>query len=127
MPRGIRNIVIVNALLGLYYLYVALTFYQRKQALGPGVAPIIGIGFTLSAILLPWRQRIVWKVARALIYVLALTIAVWAVLLLVDGGLFKVPLSLLLYFVLVFYLIGVRGYLATDPVRTLYGVDPVQN
>lgn len=120
MLTGIRNIIIINGLVGLYYLYITVTFMQQKLAWGPGIAPVIGIGFTLTAVVLLWRQRLAWQITRVLIYILALVIAVWAVLLLVDGALFKVPVNLLLYFLFAFYLIGVRGYLSTDQVRASY-------
>lgn len=117
MLAGIRNLIIINSLLGAYHLYQAITHYQAKGAWN--ITLVIAIGFILAALPLFLRMKLVWSSVRIVIYALALVTGLACFLDLVNSYFLVAALNLLY----TFYLLGARGYLGTTPVREYFRVE----
>lgn len=123
MPSGIRNIVVINGLVTLYYF---VTYYllpsEAKQTAMAWAQLLMGTAFLLTGASLLIRHRIIWQVIRIFCYVWALLLAFIFLSAVIEGALWTYPIRLLLLLLLVVYLIGMRGYLNENHVRAHYGV-----
>jgi hypothetical protein len=128
MLKGIRNILIINTAVAL--LCVA-SFYLPLSAEGWGEirnALVLSAAlFIFSAVILIIRFWLVWHFVRILCYVSALLFGLYFISLLGKGYLFTVPIYTLLFSLFGFYFIGVRGYLNSDHVRLVFGIQSGTN
>ncbi len=113
MPKSAKTLLTINSIIMIGLLILAFQVYMNWQAeyfLAYLSAAVIG-GLFLCQMVIMYRGRKLWNMLRAIIYVLALLVALFFVASLADlftlVGFFKCLGSLLL----TLYLIGLRGYL----------------
>ncbi len=113
MPKSAKTVLTINSIIMIGLLILAFQVYinwQSEYFMAFLSAAIIG-GLFLCQMVVMYKGRKLWNMLRAIIYVLALLIALFLVASLADlftvAGFFKCLGSLFL----TLYLLGLRGYL----------------
>ncbi|WP_251357800.1 hypothetical protein [Kangiella sp. TOML190] len=113
MPKSAKIVLTINSILMIGLLILAFQVYMNWQSeyfMAYLSAAIIG-GLFLCQLVIMYKGRKLWNMLRAILYILALLVALFLVASLADlftlAGFLKCLGSLLL----VLYLIGLRGYL----------------
>lgn len=113
MPNSAKTVLTINSIIMIGLLILAFQVYMNWQAeyfLAYLSVAVIG-GLFLCQMVIMYKGRKLWNMLRAIIYVLALLVALFFVASLADlftlVGFFKCLAS----FILAIYLVGLRGYL----------------
>ncbi|NVJ67584.1 MAG: hypothetical protein HWE16_13945 [Gammaproteobacteria bacterium] len=113
MPKSAKTVLAINSIIMIALLILAFQVYMNWQSeyfMAYLSAAVIG-GLFLCQMVIMYKGRKLWNMLRAIIYVLALLVALFFVASLADlftlAGFFKCLGS----FLLAFYLLGLRGYL----------------
>lgn len=122
LPRGIRNLVLINSLLMLWTGWNAFFWLQHKSDFAFWFYAVETVLFLVIGPLLIIRNRLIYRVSRPLIYLLLLAISLLLMMMIPKGALADHTLATVFNIVLIIYLIGARGYLNEGHVREYYGV-----
>ena len=117
-PKGLLRVVIVNS--GLALVGLAGVVYQANTG---AVSPLTVFGTLMWTCLGPGlllKKPLIWRVGRVLIHAYAMGLAVLIVFAILRGALLRDPLIIGLELAMVVYLIGLRGYLNSEPARAYY-------
>ncbi len=113
MPKSAKTVLTINSILMIGLLLLAFQVYMNWQGeyfMAYLSVAIIG-GLFLCQLVIMYKARKLWNMLRAIMYILALLVALFLVASLADlftlAGFFKCLGSVLL----TLYLIGLRGYL----------------
>jgi hypothetical protein len=125
MPRGLKVITGVNAsLLAFFAIYLVFVFYagQTVRTLN-FVCSWIAIAGILAAMVGTMMRSPVWhKLTRTAVYIMILAFGVQLMGLVPELLSLSVFATALGLGVLIFYLVGVRGYLNSEPARRWFRV-----
>jgi len=119
-PVGIRNLVVVNALLAIWYAW------RLGAALAAGAAGLaaLQVGPILALVatgpLLLWRLPATHRVSIAAALLGIIWVATVAFAQLAMRGLWNISLDVVTGIVLTIYLVGVHGYLRHPKVRSYF-------
>ncbi len=122
MPKGIKLIASTNIFLACIFL-LNLLFMERAQLSYPFASYINLIGaatLLLVALIVLFRISKLVGFARLLIYVLALALGLQAMLTIKFLFSFYGAFTIVVDVIVIFYAIGVRGYLASEHVTTYF-------
>lgn len=116
MPKSVKIVLIINTLILLlksWLLYNAYTETGLETISAFVLWTLIG-GLILCNLFILLKAHKLWGSLRAIIYVVALMQALMVIILLKDFFTLMGFLAVLETFVITFYLIGLRGYLASQ-------------
>jgi len=117
LPVGIRNLVVINALLGVWFVWRI----SSALAAGAGGAAALQAGPLLALVaagpLLLWRTPATHRIAVAAALLGIIWVATVAFAQLAMRGLWNISLDAVAGIVLAIYLVGVHGYLRHPEVR----------
>jgi len=118
LPGGLIRVSAVNSVLALVGL-VGIIYQANAGEVSAltvfGTLMWVGLGPGLLI-----KKPITWRLGRVLIYAYAMGLSLLIVFALLGGAWRKEPLIVLTEVVLVVYLIGIRGYMNSEPMREYY-------
>jgi len=119
-PPGVLRVVIVNTALlliagGIAWMRHAEGHTNVLAIIATAILVIVGPGLLI-------RHPLVWRIARPLTYVFAMVLSLLVAFAIFEGQFAESWLFYVLLAPVVFYLIGVRGYLSGAGVMLYYGV-----
>ena len=127
MPKGIRNIVLINGAIAVFYVLAFFLYYRTHVVFEMRVLPVAAAFVALiTGPVLMLGSVIVWRVVRILCYAFALLTSMFVVTAFFKGFILSVPIQIALLIVFNIYLIGVRGYLNSDVARAYFNAGPVK-
>lgn len=116
MPQGVKNVLLINLIIILTAGWVLFTMYTETGAeilIAFATWSLFGtLSFTQLVLLVKMRKA--WSMLRVLLYVIALLQALNTMILTKDFLSLWGALAVLWSLLVVFYLIGLRGYLNSD-------------
>ena len=118
LPGGLLRVAIINGVLALVGL-VGIAY----QANAGEVSALTVFGTLMWICLGPGlliKKPITWRLGRVLIYAYAMGLSLLFVFALLGGAWRNEPLIVLTEVILVVYLIGIRGYMNSEPMREYY-------
>lgn len=122
-PTGVTRVVVINSAFAVVGL-IGLSL----QASSGNISPVTVFATVMWLCLGPpllIKSPFTWRISRTLIYAYAMVLALLSAFAILRGSLLTSPVTILLGFGLVVYLIGVRGYLNSVSARAYYGVPPL--
>lgn len=125
IPRGIKVISIINMILVMLYLLLGYRYGIALRSVYPFAAYAAAVtcgGVIVLQLILSLRLRVFVGFGRVLVYAMAILQGLQVMLVLKD---LFVPVAAILIgsaIVLVIYLIGVRGYLASATAMQYFGI-----
>lgn len=122
LPKGIRNLIIINTLLLFWSAWHAYFWMQHKIDFAFWFYAVETLAFLFIGPLLFIRNPLIYKISRPLIYIIILAISLLLLMMIPKGILGQYPFSTVFNIVLIIYLIGARGYLNEAHVRQYYGL-----
>ena len=121
MPKGIRNIVLINGAVAVFYALAFVLHYRTHVVFEMRVLPVAAAFVALiTGPVLMLGSVLVWRVVRILCYAFALLTSMFVVTAFFKGFILSVPIQINIY------LIGVRGYLNSDVARAYFKAGPVK-
>jgi hypothetical protein len=119
-PRGIRNLILINSTLGLWFVWRVV----GALGMGAGGVAALQVGPLLALIaagpLLLWRAPVVHRLAVAAVLLGIIWTATAAFVQLAMRGLWDISLDAVTGVALAIYLVGVHGYLRHAAVRAFF-------
>jgi hypothetical protein len=127
MPKGIRNIVLINGAVAIFYVLAFVLYYRTHVVFEMRVLPVAAAFVALiTGPVLMLGSVLVWRIVRILCYAFALLTSMFVVTAFFKGFILSVPIQIALLIVFNIYLIGVRGYLNSDVARTYFKAGPIK-
>jgi len=127
MPKGVRNIVLINGIVAVIYVLVFVLYYRTHTVFEMRVLPVaVAFVALITGPVLVLGSVLVWRIVRILCYAFALLISMFVVTAVFKGFILSVPIQIALLIVFNIYLIGVRGYLNSDVARDYFKIPPVK-
>ena len=127
MPKGVRNIVLINGIVAVIYVLAFVLYYRTHTVFEMRVLPVaVAFVALITGPVLVLGSVLVWRIVRILCYVFALLISIFVVTAIFKGFILSVPIQIALLIVFNIYLIGVRGYLNSDVARSYFRITPVK-
>jgi hypothetical protein len=125
LPRGIRNIAIINTLLLAWFCW-NIWFWvsvQKMETIVFYVNLLEAAFFLLTGPLIFIRSAMFYRLLRPTIYIVTFLLSAFLLLIISKGSLLEDTFSTIFGLVLILYLIGERGYLNEPHVKRYYGAD----
>lgn len=127
MPKGIRNIVLINGTVAIFYALAFVLHYRTHVVFEMRVLPVAAAFVALiTGPVLMLGSVLVWRIVRILCYAFALLTSMFVVTAFFKGFILSVPIQIALLIVFNIYLIGVRGYLNSDVARAYFKAGPMK-
>lgn len=120
MPKGIRRLAVINTVPFLICIFIALSIPKDLQFFTWWIVFCALVWFASGPGLLI-KSKYTQPLARGLIYLWLLVSALFVVFQISRIGWNVNPISLVIVLGVMFYLVGVRGYLNENTVRKYYG------
>ena len=123
MPLGVKNVLIINLVIIAIAGWALFNMYTETGAeilIAFATWSLFGT-LLLTQVVLLAKLRKAWRMLRALIYVIALLQALNTMILTKDFLSVWGALAVLGSLLVVFYLIGLRGYLGSDSFKAWFG------
>ena len=121
MPKGIRNIVLINCALAALCVLAFVLHYRGHAVFEMRVLPIaMAFAALITGPVLMLGSVLVWRLVRMLSYAFALLASMFVVTAIFKGFILSVPIAIALLIIFNIYLIGIRGYLNSDVARVYF-------